>query len=345
MAKDDLSSELDAGLKQQSKRAGSNGTFSSVNTETTQSSATEEPVNRDRKVSWTRHIRELGNAAALLFNPSRKRADLLYELASLDNYLTERTLYRNVGYWKDNPTTLDDASEALARTAAEKLELSANDRLLDVGFGYGDQDMYWMEHFQPREIVGINITQSQLDVATKRVAERGMSDRIRYQQASATQLPFADNSFDKVVALECAFHFQTRLDFFREAFRVLRPGGRLVLFDIVPLPYADLPFFPRMISNLGLYFWKTCPENVYDRAAYEGKLRTAGFAAQVVSVYNDTLVPFSKYTIAKLSDPVFARKINFLIAGMLWVPAEIVTKNPLGLLKLDYVLGVADKPT
>lgn len=343
MAKNDLG-ELDVGIKQQPKRASSESVFTNMN-RTTEAFSTEADVNRDRKVSWTRHIRELGNAAALLFNPSRKRADLLYELASLDNYLTERTLYRNVGYWKDNPSTLDDASEALARTAAEKLELSENDRLLDVGFGYGDQDMYWMEHFHPREIVGINITQSQLDVATKRVAERGMSGRIRYQQASATNLPFADNSFDKVVALECAFHFQTRLDFFREAFRVLRPGGRLVLFDIVPLPYAHLPLLPRMISNLGLYFWKTCPENVYDRAAYEGKLRTAGFTAQVESVYDDTLVPFSKYTIAKLSDPEFAKKINFFIAGMLWVPAEIVTKNPLGLLKLDYVLGVADKPT
>jgi hypothetical protein len=117
-----------------------------------------------------------------------------------------------------------------------------------------------------------------------------------------------------------------------------------VLFDIVPLPYADLPLVPRMISHLGLHFWKTCPQNVYDRHVYEDKLREAGFRAQVESVYEDTLVPFSRYTVAKLNDPEFARKINYVIAGMLWIPAQIVLENPLGLLKLDYVLGVADKP-
>src|SRR6185312_16303822 len=141
-------------------------------------------------VQWSRRAREFFRASALLLNPARNRADLVYELASLDNYLTERTLYRNVGYWKNGETTLDDASDSLARLAAESLELGPNDRLLDVGFGYGDQDMYWTEHFKPREIVGVNITQSQLNLASKRVAERGMSDRIHYQLASATSLPF-----------------------------------------------------------------------------------------------------------------------------------------------------------
>jgi ubiquinone/menaquinone biosynthesis C-methylase UbiE len=294
---------------------------------------------------WSRKVREFVHASALVLNPSRKRADLVYELSALDNYLTERTLYRNVGMWKNGETNLDDASETLAHAAAQNLALGPEDRLLDVGFGYGDQDLFWLEHYKPREIVGINITQSQLDFASKRVAERGMSDRIRYQLASATKLPFEDNSFDKVVALECAFHFQTRLDFFREVFRVLRPGGRLVIYDLVPLPYQQLSIVPRTLSSIGLYVWKICAENVYDRHVYEDKLREAGFKARVESVYDDTLVPFSKFTIAKLSDPAFARKMNYLVAAMLWIPAEIVLKNPLGLMKLDYVLAVADKPT
>jgi len=281
---------------------------------------------------------------ALSINPSRGRADLLYELTSFDNYLTERTLYRNVGFWKDGETNLDNASEALVHAAGEALQLGPSDHLLDVGFGYGDQDLYLHEHFKPREITGINITHSQVEFASKRVAQKGLSDRIHYKEASATAIPFPDNSFDKVLALECAFHFPTRRDFFREAFRVLRPGGRLVTFDLLFLPFDHLSFFPRTLSHLGLHLGKICSDNVHDKHVYAERLSAAGFSANVESVYEETLVPFSKYTMAKLTDPAVTRRMNLLVASMLWGPAEIVVKNPWGLLQLDYIRAIADKP-
>src|SRR5262245_44658805 len=95
-----------------------------------------------RAPGWSQKLRDFFRFASFFFNPSRRRADVLYELVSTDNYLTQRTLFRNVGYWRNSPATLDDACEALAQLAGEAAALGPEDRLLDAGFGFGDQDMY-----------------------------------------------------------------------------------------------------------------------------------------------------------------------------------------------------------
>jgi erythromycin 3''-O-methyltransferase len=294
---------------------------------------------------WSTRIREFLMFASFFVNPSRRRADVLYELVSTSNYLTEQTLFRNVGYWKDAPATLDEACEALARFAGEAAQLGPNDRVLDAGFGFGDQDMYWIEHFGPKQVVGLNVTRSQVDKARERVAARGQSDRIELHLAPATQIPFEAGSFDKVIALESAFHFNTREDFFREAFRVLRPGGRLVTVDIVPQANQQLSRMASLVSAVGFHFWQIASENLYSREPYAEKLRAIGFASvNVESIYEDTLVPFSRYCLAELEKPEVLRRINGNVAAMLWLPAKSVIDNPWGMTKLDYILAVAEKP-
>ncbi|MEZ4311032.1 MAG: methyltransferase domain-containing protein [Polyangiaceae bacterium] len=56
---------------------------------------------------------------------------------------------------------------------------------------------------------------------------------VRWVEGDACALPFEDGSFDRVMAVECVFHFASRRRFFAEAARVLRAEGRLVLSDLV----------------------------------------------------------------------------------------------------------------
>jgi ubiquinone/menaquinone biosynthesis C-methylase UbiE len=293
----------------------------------------------------SRKVRDLFRLVSLFISPSRHKVSTLYDLISTSNYFTERTLFRNLGYWKDSPATLDEACEAMAQLAGDAAALSSNDRVLDAGFGFGDQDMYWMEHFGPREIVGINVTQSQLTLARERVAEQGMADSIRLQLGSATQLPFEAGSFDKVIALESAFHFDTREDFFREAFRVLRPGGRLVLLDMIPLPNRKPPFWAELVLSVSHQIWQMNAKNMYSRDIYADKLRAAGFGtAEVQSIREHVEAPFMRYAVKQLAKPEVAQRFNPAVRWMFRPPgAPDADHIPSGY-EMDYVLAVADKP-
>src|SRR3546814_5130615 len=99
----------------------------------------------------------------------------IYELVST-NAFSNDGLYLNLGYWKD-ATSIDDACEAMARLLADTAGFTPDDTVLDVGFGFADQDLLWAESPGVRRIIGLNITPSQVAIARPRVQARGQIGR------------------------------------------------------------------------------------------------------------------------------------------------------------------------
>lgn len=156
------------------------------------------------------------------------------------------------GYWSEparadgTPEDYGRAAELMCRRVCDAAGAGDNQRILDVGCGFGGTIASLNERFSGVRLAGVNIDRRQLNRA-EAIRPRSRN-AVEFVEADAMDLPFEDASFDVVLAVECIFHFPERERFFAEAARVLRPGGVLTVSDFVPSAEAQsllLSYDPR----------------------------------------------------------------------------------------------------
>ncbi len=135
------------------------------------------------------------------------------------------------GYYGVDGTLKLDRRQAQIDLIEELLTWAGDNRpqsILDVGCGIGGSSLYLAQKFDAR-VTGITLSPVQANRAKARAQAAGLAATTDFRVANALEMPFADNSFDLVWSLESGEHMPDKVKFLQECYRVLKPGGKLIL--------------------------------------------------------------------------------------------------------------------
>jgi SAM-dependent methyltransferase len=208
------------------------------------------------------------------------RAGRYYDLLGAPKILASPAgdLMTNMGLWRGalEGMSLHAANAALVEEVVRGAGVAPGARVLDVGCGTGYALRRVASMADTRSLVGINSSRRQLELARVLLDRSPHRGRITFVHGDACDLPFPDASVDLVIAIEAGFHFGTRRRFFEEASRVLAPGGRIALADLVLLPPVSMP---QRMNAWALRRGLQIPaENFGSVGRFKADLRAAGFS-------------------------------------------------------------------
>jgi ubiquinone/menaquinone biosynthesis C-methylase UbiE len=171
---------------------------------------------------------------------------------------------------------------------AALLQPKTSDHLLDIGCGIGGPAR-WIAAKYGCCVTGVDLTAEFCEAARELNSLCGLAGRVRILHASALSLPLPDNSFDRAYSQAALMNISDKRGVFREAFRILRPGGTLALF-LAGTGSAGEPYYPLPWARTTAISFLVAPDEV------ERDLNAAGFeivyvrdiAASLAAEFGDT---------------------------------------------------------
>ncbi len=144
----------------------------------------------------------------------------------------------NFGYWTDKIKDPILAQENLCDFFGKLAELENAKTVVDVGSGLSAPAIFWRNHYEKLNLYCVNINYNQLHFSIPQ-------KNIEFINSTSTKLPFADNSVDRVLALESSQHFKPFEDFISESKRIMKKSGILAL--ALPVTFTN-----ASIKKLGI---------------------------------------------------------------------------------------------
>jgi cyclopropane fatty-acyl-phospholipid synthase-like methyltransferase len=273
----------------------------------------------------------------ILWAARRSEGDVinLYNYLSGLMRITTKDYFLNFGYWNKGINSPREAQCSLCSLIANVSNLYSARTVLDIGSGFSGPAIYWNSLFTSLNIVSVDVNLRQLkfaislrdspkeknlitfslsnDTTTEFASQLGLelshskaTKNLDFVNATSTVLPFADNSVDRIIALESAQHFRPLSEFFIESYRTLEKDGIFAI--AMPVIHnkgslRDDNILSKVMSLTSLFFKLgvlsfTWMSEHYDLNSIKAQIINSGFQLKETSLIGSQVYePLSKYYI------------------------------------------------
>jgi tocopherol O-methyltransferase len=266
-----------------------------------------------------------------------KQAVVTYFTATRAEYRllwrTHHSLGLHFGYYDDQHQTHDEAVLNINDKLADLAKITSDDYVLDAGCGVGGSAI-WLAANKSCRALGINLVPRQLDRARRFAAERQLENLVQFKIADFADTGFEKDTFTVVWGLESIVHAENKLTVLNEAFRVLKPGGRLVIAEYL-LREGPLSAQEQTLLSLWLKGWAM--PSVLTERQYRNMAGKAGFINFTVEDWTSDIIPSLRrvHRWTRLFKPLSPLLRGLHIVNDSQIDNRIATESQLKLLEAD----------
>jgi len=207
---------------------------------------------------------------------------------------------KHFGYYPSKRGNISErkAQVLMIELLAKKLQLKKKDLVLDAGCGRGTTTCYLAQKYGCK-LIGIDIVPFEIDISIKKAQEQRLENKTNFYLRDYSDTKFPDNYFNKIFTLETLVHSFNLHKTLGEFYRILKPGGRLVLFEYSRAYSHEFSEWEnKMIGIINEGSAMTSFNNMY-HDTFSNYIKEAGFAvlsdSDITAYMEPSLERFYRY--------------------------------------------------
>lgn len=152
---------------------------------------------------------------------------------------------------------MDEVNTPLFELTAEAMELDGTEKVLEIGFGSGRNFGHLLEEYEELSLCGVDYSSEMVQSARELHREAIDAGRLEVREAASDEIPYAENTFDKVYCNMVIYFWEEPDPHLQEIRRVLKPGGSFYTGLRTPESMRKLPFIEHGFTLYGITDWST----------------------------------------------------------------------------------------